>query len=85
MAKYIFEQDRANCIGCGACAAISPEYLEMNDDGKADIKEAKKKDAKGDHTERIIEDKDLDKVKEAAESCPVNILHLKKENGEKIV
>ena len=22
-----------NCIGCGACTAIAPEYFEFNDDG----------------------------------------------------
>ena len=32
--------ERWKCIGCSACAAVSPEYWIMADDGKSDIKNA---------------------------------------------
>lgn len=33
--------DRKICIGCGACAAVCPDFWEMADDGKSDLKGAK--------------------------------------------
>jgi ferredoxin len=82
--KYRVEHDKPNCIGCGACAAVAPDYWEMNDDGKADIKKAKTRD--DGWQERDIKEEDLQHNKEAAESCPVNVIHIiKKENNEKII
>ena len=52
-----------NCIGCGACTAIAPDYFEFNDEGYAKpIKE---------EVEKITED-----VKEAAEGCPVSAIEI---------
>ncbi len=88
MAKFIIEHDRMNCIGCGACAAIAPEFWEMDDDGKSDIKNSKhSKNEKGEIILETltIDEKDFSKHKEAAESCPVNVIHIKKDNGEKII
>ena len=84
MAKFVLEHDRPNCIGCGACAAVSPAFWEMNDDGKSDIKGAKQRDDGWQELE--IGDKDFDTNMQAAESCPVTVIHLKKkETGEKII
>ena len=84
MGKFLLEYDRPNCIGCGACAAVSPKFWEMNDDGKSDIKNAKTR-ADG-WQELEIDEKDFDTNKQAAESCPVNVIHLKnKETNEKII
>ena len=59
--KLIFANE--NCIGCGACTAIAPEYFEFNDDGYAKpIKE---------EVEEITED-----IKEAAEGCPVSAIEI---------
>jgi ferredoxin len=30
-----------SCIGCGACAAVCDDVFDMNDEGKAFVKEAK--------------------------------------------
>ena len=84
MGKFLLEHDRPNCIGCGACAAVSPKFWEMNDDGKSDIKNAKTR-ADG-WQELEIDEKDFETNKQAAESCPVNVIHLKnKETNEKII
>ena len=35
--KYKIEHDRENCIACGACAVIAPEFWVLSkEDGKAD-------------------------------------------------
>ena len=73
MAKFKIEYPRPECIGCGACAAVSPDYWEMMDDGKSSIKGGKKA---GENEEKEIEEKDLATNKEAAESCPVDIISI---------
>jgi ferredoxin len=84
MKKYKLEHNRPDCIGCAACAAIAPEVWEMNEDGKSDIISGK--DRKDGWQEHEIEEKDLEINKEAAESCPVNVIHLTdKETGEKLI
>lgn len=84
MGKFLIEHDRANCIGCGACTAVAPEFWEMNDDGKSDVKGGKKR--KDGWQEREISEKEFDANKQAAETCPVNVIHIKnKEKNEKII
>ena len=84
MAKYKMEHNRPDCIGCGACTAVAPEFWEMNDDGKSDIKGGSGRE--DGWQELDIEEKDFEANKAAAESCPVNVIHLKKkETGEKII
>jgi len=83
MAKFKIEYSRAECIGCGACAAVSPDYWEMMDDGKSSIKSGKKV---GENEEKEIEEKDLATNKEAAESCPVDIISIiNPDTKEKVV
>jgi ferredoxin len=83
MAKYKIEHDRPNCIGCGACAAVAGNFWEMADDGKSSIKGGKKV---GDKEEKEIEEKDLASNKEAAESCPVNVISITNlDSKEKII
>ncbi|MBI4360593.1 ferredoxin [Candidatus Micrarchaeota archaeon] len=69
---------------CAACAGVSPDFWTMNDDGKSDVVGGKKMD---DETEELdIQDQDFDTNMEAAQSCPVNVIHLvKKDSGEKII
>ncbi len=75
MAKFKIIHDRPNCIGCGACAAISEKFWEMDADGKSNIIKGTRLD---NGTEELkIDEKDLEANKEAAESCPVNVIHLK--------
>lgn len=83
MAKFKIEYNRPECIGCGACAAVSPDYWEMMDDGKSSIKGGKKA---GENEEKEIEEKDLATNKEAAESCPVDVISIiNPDTKEKVV
>jgi ferredoxin len=82
--KYKIEHDKSGCIGCGACVAVAPDHWKMNDDGKADI--IKGKERPDEWQEREITEKDFKENMEAAESCPVNVIHIKTlEKDEKII
>ncbi len=71
---------KKDCISCGACAAIAPNYWEMDEEGLSHLKGSKKVD---DHYELEIDSEEARAAnQEAADVCPVNIIHLKKE-GEK--
>ena len=74
MAAFKILHDRPNCIGCGACPAAAPDFWEMDQEGKSTIKGGKRMP---DGTEELeIAEKDLAQNKEAAEACPVNVIHL---------
>lgn len=53
--------DRDGCIGCGVCAQICPEVFRIAEDGLSELI------AKPDGFE--------DPVKEAADACPVEVIH----------
>lgn len=75
------QHDRENCIGCGACVAIAPDFWSMGDDGKVNLKGAEKKNGV---FELKIEEKDVEQNKNAAETCPANVIHVL-ENDKKLV
>lgn len=84
MAKYIIEHDRKSCIGCAACEAIAPEFWSISDDGKANPKSAKlEKQGTGVSVE--ISDNDFQTNKDAADSCPVNAIHITDEKGKRVI
>ena len=81
--KYVLQHDRDNCIGCGACEAVAPDFFEMKDNGKVQLKKSKEV---GNMWERDIGEKDFNANKEAADSCPVNVIHIvNKSTKEKII
>ena len=76
MAKYNVIHFKKDCISCGACAAIAPEYWEMDEQGLAQLKGSTEK---GDHWELPINTEEARAAnQEAADVCPVNIIHVKK-------
>ena len=84
MTKFLLEHNRPDCIGCAACVAVNPKHWVMNEDGKSDIIGAPHRPDGWQELE--IGDEDFESNKAAAESCPVNVIHLKnKDSGEKIV
>ena len=88
MSDFKIQHDRPNCIGCGACAAVAPDYWEMSPvDGKSDLKESIHK-KEGDAI--VLEEREIDAAKytpnkEAADSCPVNVIHVFDKDGKKII
>lgn len=68
--KVVHRKD--NCIGCGACVAVCPEYWEMQGD-KSHLKGAKKEG-----NNEILEVKEVGCNKDAADSCPVECIEIQK-------
>ncbi|MDD5650883.1 MAG: ferredoxin [Candidatus Nanoarchaeia archaeon] len=64
MAKYKIKIDEKKCIGCGACASVCSEIFELKEKNNEYKATLKKKES------------DLPCVKEAAEVCPVQCIHL---------
>ncbi|MBI4652710.1 ferredoxin [Candidatus Kuenenbacteria bacterium] len=70
---YKIIHDREKCIGCGACAALCPDYWEMNDDGKSLLKGAKKNKETG------SDELEVEKLKcneNIEDSCPVQCIRI---------
>jgi ferredoxin len=79
MTKYKIEHKREDCIACAACWIECPEFWEQGEDGKSHLK--------GEANNTLeIEEKDLACNKEAADNCPVNIIHITNlETNEKLI
>lgn len=65
---WIITHDRPNCIACGACAAVTDNWTLDTEDGLADPVKAE------------IEEDELAENQEAAEVCPVFIIHINKKD-----
>jgi len=74
MTKFKIIHFKKDCISCGACAAVNPEFWSMDEDGLAQLKGAKEV---GDHWELEIDSiSDMASNKEAIEVCPVQVIKL---------
>ena len=83
--KYRVELDREGCIGAAACVAVDPDNWTIVEDGKVDLKESKQ-DLSTKFFVRDIDESELQKWKEAAESCPVTVIHIVDlETGKRII
>ncbi|RMD58232.1 hypothetical protein D6825_01595 [Candidatus Woesearchaeota archaeon] len=88
--KIVFEKKA--CIGAAACAAVAPEYWEMQEDGKAHLIGSSTDE---DGREILVIDEEhlgeklkaaLDENVEAAQVCPVQVIHVyDEESGKKLV
>jgi ferredoxin len=79
MAKHRVVLVREECISCEACPENCPDTFEMADDGLAHVKGSMRV---GSNDE--LETDDLGCCKEAAEACPVNVIHVF-EDGSQII
>lgn len=70
MAIKTIKINREACITASSCVAIAPNVFEIDDEGKAVLK-----DTKGADENTILE---------AAKSCPVDAIVLEDENGKQI-
>ena len=76
MIKHTVIHLKKDCISCGACAAITPEYWEMDEEGLAHLKRSK---AVNSHFELEIDTEEARAVnQEAADCCPVSIIKIEK-------
>ncbi len=68
---------KEQCISCGACAAISPEYWLMDPDGMAHLKGSVQQGKNWTLVVKTVEAAAANQ--EAADVCPVNIIKLEEE------
>ncbi len=68
---------KKDCISCGACAAISPEYWEMDEEGLAQLKGSTEVGEKWERKIKSLEEEAENQ--EAADVCPVNIIHIEED------
>ena len=63
----IVKVEKETCIGCGACVSVASEVFEIDDEGKAFVKEGKI---------------DEEKAKEGADTCPVQAIKITENEDE---
>jgi len=69
--------DRQNCIGAAVCAAIAPQFWQMNTDGKVDLLGGTKDSATGKIVlEKEVSTKELELLQDSARSCPVLVIEV---------
>jgi ferredoxin len=76
---YKITHIKKNCIGCGACVAIAPEFWEMDENGLSHLK-GSSTDENGNDV-REIDDNDAEINQEAADACPVQIIKVEKKTS----
>lgn len=80
--KIIYERDL--CIGAAACIMASQKYWELDDEGKAILKNGK--EVSPGIFELEIGEEDYAEMFEAAKECPVLCIHIiDQKTGEKII
>lgn len=84
MAKYKIVYERNSCIGAGACAALFEKRWKISAmDGKANLIEGV--ETKPGVFEYEFTEEELEAAIESAEACPVKVIHVYDEEGNKIV
>jgi len=87
MGKFKVEVDKIACQGFGACAELCSQFFELSDaDGKTTIEGAKKRVKENEVIAETLEMNKLECVRDAAEACPFNAIHITNtETGEKLI
>ena len=85
--KFKVELDKNACQGFGACVELCPQFFQLSDvDGKSSIEGAKKAMKGNEVISEELELNELECVREAAEACPFNAIHIVNvKTGEKLV
>jgi len=87
MSKIRVEIDKNACQGFGACVELCPQFFQLSDvDGKSSIEGAKKVMKENEVVAETMELDELECVREAAEACPFNAIHIENlETSEKLI
>jgi ferredoxin len=87
MGKFRVKIDKNACQGFGACVELCPKFFQLSDvDGKLHIDGAKEVKKEDKVVEETLELDKLECVREAAEACPFNAIHIVNlETKEKLI
>ena len=85
--RYKVILERAGCIGATSCVVMYPERWVLNkNDDKVDLIGGKVEDERREIWSIEITENELEKFRNSAEVCPVNVIHIiNLETGEKLV
>ncbi|MBU1038612.1 ferredoxin [Patescibacteria group bacterium] len=75
--------DRDLCISAASCVALLPEVFELDDEGKALIKNLAGSKT-SDWTDLKQLPADIQAIMEAARSCPTDAIIIEDDNGQQI-
>jgi ferredoxin len=77
MNKFRVEIDKQACQSFGACIELCPEFFKFSDiDSKSSIEGAERISDKDVVVTERLELEELKCIKEAAEACPFNAIHI---------
>ncbi len=80
MKKVKVLYDRQNCIGAAVCVALAPEYWNLDDDGKANLKDGVLNSASGKYELEIeVDEENFKLLQNSANSCPVMVIEVVEE------
>jgi ferredoxin len=87
MSKFRVEIDKNVCQGFGACVELCPQFFQLSDaDGKSSMEGAKEVMKENEVVAEVLELDELECVREAAEACPFNAIHIVTlETSEKLI
>jgi ferredoxin len=87
MSKFRVEIDKNACQGFGACVELCSSFFQLSDvDGKSSIEGANKVMKENEVVAETLELDKLECVREAAETCPFNAIHIVNlETNEKLI
>jgi len=87
MSKFRVEIDKNACQGFGACIELCPQFFQLSDaDGKSSMDGAKEVMKENEVVAEVLELDELECVREAAEACPFNAIHIVNlETSEKLI
>jgi len=82
--KYKVVYERPKCIGAFACVATLPARWEVGEDSKANLIEGMQE---GEQVVLEVEltDEELQAELEAAQVCPVNVIHVYDDAGKQLI
>jgi ferredoxin len=87
MSKFKVEMHKNACQGFGACVELCPQFFQLSDiDGKSTIEGANQVVKENEVVGETLELVELECVREAAEACPFNAIHIVNlETNEKLI
>lgn len=87
MANFKVEIDRTTCQSFAACVELCSRFFHLSEvDGKSSIQGSKEIREGSEVVKEILEVDELGCIKDAAEACPFNAIHITNiQTGEKLI
>lgn len=74
MKLLVIAHKKPECVGCGLCAEVAPNYWRMDDDGEAQLVSVTREYGPFQYADGFPED--AAPLREAEAGCPVDIIRI---------